>query len=70
MNGIEKDTFEKYPVESKLDTLFDYIKDIQERLQRIENRRWFHPVTSFLGGMVGGFGAVLSWLKIVGGGSG
>lgn len=27
-NGVSRETFEKMPVESKLDTMFDYIKDI------------------------------------------
>ena len=32
-NGIEKQTFQEYPVKSKLDTLFDYVVDIREHQQ-------------------------------------
>ena len=28
MNGVTKETFREYPVENKLDTMFDYIESI------------------------------------------
>ena len=70
MNGIKKETFQGYSVESKLDTLFDYIHAIYEkscvdddaldkRVTVLENRKRFDTVAATGGGVFGGILAVM-----------
>ena len=82
MNGVTKETFRAYPVENKLDTIFDYIEAIHgtldcrkdkcderretcdERIEKIEKAqtKWklYSTTTAFLGGIIGGAGAILA----------
>jgi hypothetical protein len=67
---ISRETFEGYPVSSKLDTLFDLAKASHEQLclthdkcdkrfEKLEHRRWFDKTLAFGGGILGGVATVL-----------
>ena len=77
MNGITKDTFKAFPVDAKLDTLFDYIQDIHvqqnehpvacnKRFEKLEDKKVRDTVVSSGMGLLGGFVAVAAKLKFWG----
>ena len=61
---ISQGTWEKAnDVDTKLNILFDLSWDTRERVKKLENKKILHGTVSFLGGVVGGFTAVLGrWL--------
>ena len=51
-DGISRETFEKYDVDGKLNTIFDYQIAHNKRLESLEKKVTFRPaMTGFLGGM-------------------
>lgn len=70
-----KETFKQYPVESKLDTLFDFSvaiyeqsctkqEDCEDRFRKLEKRKWFDKGLSAGTGFIGGVVAILGSLKL------
>jgi len=71
-NGLmsSRETFQGYSTDSKLDTLFDYMKVIYDysivqqekcdgRFKRLEKRKLFHSTCAGVAGLIGGFMAGL-----------
>ena len=77
MSGITKETFKEADADTKLDILFDYVKDIystqtaqietcNKRFKKIEKRKVKDTVVACSLGLIGGFAAVIAKLKIWG----
>lgn len=63
-NGIEKATFDKMDVDSKLGVLFDYAQQNIEAIEELKQQKSFHKFCSTAGGVIGGVIAALGikWL--------
>ena len=60
MNGImERETFEKLPVENKLDVLYDVMIKTHERVEKLETKKIYNTCIAAVSGVVGGFLAVI-----------
>lgn len=70
MNGVSRETFEGYDTNSKLNTIFDYMKElhqcqgetakaVQDFKERYEKRKRFDTATGAGAGLIGGFFAAL-----------
>lgn len=60
---VTRETFEKSPVEQKLDILFDLMLDIQRRVKDLEGSRFKNAFIQFSGSMIGGGIVILAYLK-------
>lgn len=59
MNTITRETFEGMNTDSKLNVLFDYLVDSNQRLQILEKRKRFDTAFSGTMGVIGGFIAMI-----------
>lgn len=62
---INKDRWRGFEEEEKSWILFDTLQDINKRVRKLENRKFFDSAKSFAGGIVGGACAIVG-LKIGG----
>jgi len=58
MNELTKEAYLKAAPELKDEMLFDIYTSIDNRLAKIESRKFLFNVSSFAGGIVGGIGTV------------
>ena len=73
MNGITKETFKEADTDTKLDILFDYIKEIYEqkkvcgtRFEYLESKKLKDTALASSMGFVGGAAAVIAKMKFWG----
>ena len=62
---INKERWSGFEEEEKSWILFDTLQDINKRVRKLENRKFFDSAKSFAGGIVGGACAIVG-LKIGG----
>ena len=62
-NQVTKETYEKLPVENKLDVLYDYITNVHSKAvvieEKLDKRKGFDVTVSGFMGLVGGIVAVV-----------
>ncbi len=70
MNEVSKETFQLADQKTKDGLIFDRMTSIDNRLAKLEGRKFLFTVSSFAGGVVGGIGTVATWawLRISSGG--
>jgi len=63
MNGfmvdIPKEDWERLPQTQQLWLVYCAIQNLNNRVQCLENRKYFDKIASFLGGILGGIAAIL-----------
>jgi hypothetical protein len=63
MNGfmvdVPKEDWEKLPQTQQLWLVYCAIQNLNSRVQRLESRKYFDKIASFLGGILGGTAAIL-----------
>jgi hypothetical protein len=76
MNEIKKETFEKMSVNLQMLVIFDYVHSIHEfiknqpaicdtRIKKIEKSRPIDLLYSGIGGLIGGFIAIIAKIKFI-----
>ena len=65
MNIVDRKTFEGYDTDSKLNTLFDYAKDIREEVKTVKVWKTIQTGVTALTGFMGGMSAVWMWVKFL-----
>lgn len=56
---IDRETYEKLPVENKLDILYDITIQTHERLENLEYKKVWNTCIAAISGVMGGFLAML-----------
>ena len=56
---INKDRWKGFEEEEKSWILFDTMQDVNKRVRKLENRKFFDSAKSFAGGVIGGAAAVI-----------
>lgn len=54
-DGVSRESFRELPDSNKLDILFDYTCNIDNRLSAIEHKRFPNKILQMFGSVVGGF---------------